>query len=148
MFAWLWVWLNKRGREPSSPAKFSLGLVLLGSGFLVMVAAALAAAGGHRVSPLWLVLTYLLHTFGELSLSPVGLSTVTKLSPHRTVGQMMGVWFMSMSLGNLIAGRVAGQFEAMPLPLLFGAVAGVAIGAGVLLALFVRPLRRMMGGVH
>jgi POT family proton-dependent oligopeptide transporter len=148
VFAWLWVWLNKRGREPSSPAKFSLGLVLLGSGFLVMVAASLAAATGHKVSPLWLVLTYLLHTFGELSLSPVGLSTVTKLAPPRTVGQMMGVWFMSMALGNLIAGRVAGQFESMPLPQLFGAVAGVAIGAGLVLALFVRPLRRMMGGVH
>jgi proton-dependent oligopeptide transporter, POT family len=148
VFAWLWVWLNKRGNEPSSPAKFSLGLVLLGMGFLVMVAASLAAAGGHKVSPMWLVLTYLLHTFGELSLSPVGLSTVTKLSPQRTVGQMMGVWFMSMSLGNLIAGRVAGQFEAMPLPQLFGAVAAVAIGAGLILALFVRPLRRMMGGVH
>ncbi|MFY0583971.1 peptide MFS transporter [Cystobacter fuscus] len=148
VFAWLWVWLNRRGREPSSPAKFSLGLVMLGAGFLVMVGASLAAAGGHRVSPMWLVLTYLLHTFGELSLSPVGLSTVTKLAPPRTVGMMMGVWFMSMSLGNLIAGRVAGQFEAMPLPQLFGAVATVAIAAGVLLALFVRPLRRMMGGVN
>ena len=113
-----------------------------------MVAASLAAASGDKVSPLWLVLTYLLHTFGELSLSPVGLSTVTKLAPPRTAGQMMGVWFMSMSLGNFIAGRVAGQFESMPLPQLFGAVAGVAIGAGLLLALFVRPLRRMMGGVH
>jgi POT family proton-dependent oligopeptide transporter len=148
VFAWLWVWLNKRGLEPSSPAKFSLGLVLLGVGFGVMVAASLAAAGGHKVNPLWLVLTYLLHTLGELSLSPVGLSTVTKLSPPRAVGQMMGVWFMSMSLGNLIAGRVAGQFEAMPLPQLFGAVAAVAIAAGLVLALFVRPLRRMMGGVH
>ncbi|QRN96089.1 peptide MFS transporter [Archangium violaceum] len=148
VFAWLWVWLNKRANEPSSPAKFSLGLVLLGAGFVVMVAASLAVAGGNKVSPMWLVLTYLLHTFGELSLSPVGLSTVTKLSPQRTVGQMMGVWFMSMSLGNLIAGRVAGQFEAMPLPQLFGAVAAVAIGAGLVLAVFVRPLRRMMGGVH
>jgi POT family proton-dependent oligopeptide transporter len=147
-FAWLWVWLNKRGREPSSPAKFSLGLVLLGAGFLVMVAASVAAAGGHEVSPMWLVLTYLLHTFGELSLSPVGLSTVTKLSPHRMVGQMMGVWFMSMALGNLIAGRVAGLFETLPLPQLFGAVAATAIAAGLVLALFVRPIRRLMGGVH
>ncbi|WPB75891.1 peptide MFS transporter [Archangium violaceum] len=148
VFAWLWVWLNKRGLEPSSPAKFSMGLVLLGLGFGVMVAASLAAAGGRQVSPLWLVLTYLLHTLGELSLSPVGLSTVTKLSPQRAVGQMMGVWFMSMSLGNLIAGRVAGQFEAMPLPQLFGAVAAVAVAAGLVLSLFVRPIRGMMGGVH
>jgi proton-dependent oligopeptide transporter, POT family len=147
-FAWLWVWLNKRGLEPASPAKFSMGLVLLGAGFGVMVVASLAAAAGHKVSPLWLVLTYLLHTFGELSLSPVGLSTVTKLAPHRMVGLMMGVWFMSMSLGNLIAGRVAGLFETMPLPRLFGAVAATAIAAGLLLALFVRPIRRLMGGVH
>ncbi len=148
VFAWLWVRLNKQGREPSSPAKFSLGLVLMGLGFGVMVAASLAAASGHTVSPLWLVLTYLLHTLGELSLSPVGLSTVTKLAPRRAVGQMMGVWFMSMSLGNLIAGRLAGQVETLPLPQLFGAVAATAIAAGLILALFVRPIRRMMGGVH
>ncbi|HEX8825160.1 MAG TPA: peptide MFS transporter [Archangium sp.] len=148
VFAWLWVWLNKRGREPSSPAKFSLGLVLLGSGFGVMVVASVAAAAGHKVSPMWLVLTYLLHTFGELSLSPVGLSTVTKLAPQRAVGQMMGVWFMSMSLGNLIAGQLAGRVGSMPLPQLFGAVAVTAIGVGLILALFVRPIRRMMSGVH
>ncbi len=148
VFAWLWLWLNKRGSEPSSPAKFSMGLVLLGAGFLVMVVASALTSEGTRVSPLWLVLTYLLHTFGELSLSPVGLSTVTKLAPQRAVGQIMGVWFMSMSLGNLVAGRVAGQFETMPLPQLFGTVAAIAIGAGLLLALFVRPIRRMMGGVH
>jgi len=148
VFAWLWVRLSRRGQEPSSPAKFALGLVMLGAGFLVMVAASLAAAGGHKVSPGWLVLTYLLHTFGELCLSPVGLSTVTKLAPQRTVGQMMGVWFMSMALGNLIAGRVAGRFESMPLPQLFGQVAGVTILAGVLLFAVVRPLRRMMGGVR
>lgn len=148
VFAWIWVRLAKRNLEPSSPAKFSIGLSLLGLGFVVMIGAALAARGGVRVSPLWLVSTYLLHTLGELSLSPVGLSTVTKLAPHRKVGQMMGVWFMSLSLGNLLAGRVAGQFERMPLPQLFGTVAVVALGAAGVLALFVRPLRRMMGGVH
>jgi POT family proton-dependent oligopeptide transporter len=148
VFAWLWVRLSKRGAEPSSPAKFAIGLTLLGLGFVVMVGAALASAGGTRVSPMWLVLTYLLHTLGELSLSPVGLSTVTKLAPHRQVGQMMGVWFMATSLGNLIAGQVAGQFERMPLPQLFGTMAAVGIGMGVVLALVVKPLRRMMGGVH
>jgi len=96
---------------------------------------------------MWLVLTYLLHTLGELSLSPVGLSTVTKLAPHRMVGQMMGVWFMSMSLGNLIAGRVAGKLGTDATPT-FAAVAAVGIGAGLVLALLVRPIRRMMGGVH
>lgn len=148
VFAWLWVRLARRQHEPSSPAKFAIGLTLLGLGFVVMAGASLAAAGGRQVSPLWLVLTYLLHTLGELSLSPVGLSTVTKLAPRRQVGLMMGVWFMASSLGNLIAGRVAGQFERMPLPQLFGTVAALAVGSGLLLALFVRPLRRLMGGVH
>jgi proton-dependent oligopeptide transporter, POT family len=147
VFAWMWVRLNKRGLEPSSPAKFSLGLALMGAGFLVMVAASVASEGGLKVSPAWLVLTYLLHTLGELSLSPVGLSTVTKLAPHRMVGQMMGVWFMSMSLGNLIAGRLAGRLGTDPTPT-FGAVAAVGIGAGLVLVLLVRPIRRMMGGVH
>jgi POT family proton-dependent oligopeptide transporter len=147
VFAWMWVRLNKRGLEPSSPAKFSLGLALMGAGFLVMVGASVASEGGNKVGPMWLVLTYLLHTLGELSLSPVGLSTVTKLAPQRMVGQMMGVWFMSMSLGNLIAGRLAGRLGTDPTPT-FGAVAAVGIGAGLVLALLVRPIRRMMGGVH
>ncbi len=147
VFAWMWVRLNKRGLEPSSPAKFSLGLVLMGAGFGVMVAASLAATNGNKVSPLWLMFTYLLHTLGELSLSPVGLSTVTKLAPQRVVGQMMGVWFMSMSLGNIIAGQLAGKLGTNPTPI-FGTVAATGIAAGLVLALFVRPLRRMMGGVH
>ncbi|MDQ3555451.1 MAG: peptide MFS transporter [Gemmatimonadota bacterium] len=148
VFAWLWVWLSRRGAEPSSPAKFSLGLIFLGLGFLVMVGASASSARGVQVSPMWLVLTYLLHTIGELCLSPVGLSTVTKLAPRRKVGQMMGVWFMSVSLGNLIAGRVAGRFESLPLTELFGQVALTVAGAGILLALFVRPIRRLASGVH
>ncbi|CAN5482614.1 peptide MFS transporter [soil metagenome] len=148
VFAWLWVWLSRRRMEPSSPAKFSVGLIFLGLGFVVMVVASMRVASGVQVSPSWLVLTYLLHTIGELCLSPVGLSTVTKLAPHRMVGQMMGVWFMSISLGNLIAGQVAGQFETLPLPQLFGAVVATTAGAGIILALFVRPIRRLMGGVH
>jgi POT family proton-dependent oligopeptide transporter len=148
VFAWVWVTLSSRKSEPSSPAKFSFGLIFMGLGFMVMVAASTAAASGVRVSPLWLVLTYLLHTIGELTLSPVGLSTVTKLAPHRLVGQMMGIWFLATSLGNLIAGRVAGFFEALPLPQLFGYVAMAGIGFGIVLALFVRPLKKMSGGVN
>jgi proton-dependent oligopeptide transporter, POT family len=148
VFAWLWVWSSRRGREPSSPVKFALGLVLLSLGFLVMVGASARAAAGELVSPNWLVLTYLLHTAGELCLSPVGLSTVTKLAPRRMVGQMMGVWFMALALGNVLAGRVAGQFEALPLPQLFGAVAATGLVAGVVLLLVLRPMKRMMAGVH
>ncbi len=146
VFAWLWVALGKR--EPSSPAKFVMGLVLLGAGFGVMTWATYLAQSGVKVSPLWLVLTYLLHTCGELSLSPVGLSMVTKLAPPRMVGQMMGIWFMATSLGNLMAGLVAGYYEALPLPTLFGAVAATTIGAGILLIFLVPLLRRLMSGVH
>jgi POT family proton-dependent oligopeptide transporter len=148
VFAWLWVALSRRDKEPSSPAKFSIGLILLGLGFLVMVWATSLAASGEQISPLWLVLTYFLHTTGELALSPVGLSTVTKLAPQRMVGQMMGVWFMSISLGNLIAGRVAGLFGELPLPELFGAVTITTVGAGIVLAIFIRPIRKLMSGVH
>ncbi len=149
VFAWLWVALARRGSEPSAPAKFSLGLILLGLGFGVMVWASLLTDGQtQKVGPQWLILTYLFHTCGELCLSPVGLSTVTKLAPHRKVGQMMGIWFMSISLGNLIAGLVAGRFETFPLPQLFGAVLATTAGAGLILALFIKPIRRLMSGVH
>ena len=149
VFAWLWIALSRRKLEPSSPAKFSLGLVLVGIGFGVLVWAAILTQGQSRqVGLLWLNLTYLLHTVGELCLSPVGLSTVTKLAPHRKVGQMMGIWFMSISLGNLIAGLVAGQFANIPLPQLFGMVMATTIGAGLILALLIKPIRRLMGGVH
>ncbi|HET9229039.1 MAG TPA: peptide MFS transporter [Thermoanaerobaculia bacterium] len=149
VFAWIWVALAKRNLEPSSPAKFAWGLILLGLGFGVMVwASILTAEQTKQVGMGWLCLTYLLHTCGELCLSPVGLSTVTKLAPHRKVGQMMGVWFMSISLGNLIAGLVAGQFEKLPLPQLFGAVFATTAGAGLILALLARPIRKLMSGVH
>lgn len=148
VFAWLWVFLAKRNLEPSSPAKFVFGLVLLGAGFLVMSWGTYVAASGGQISPMWLVTVYFLHTCGELSLSPVGLSMITKLAPQRFVGQMMGVWFMSVSLGNLMAGLVAGYYEAMSLPTLFGAVAATTIGGGLLLALLVPLLRRLMSGVH
>ena len=149
VFAWLWVALSKRSIEPSAPAKFSLGLILLGLGFGVMVWASVLTLGQTKqVGPHWLILTYLFHTCGELCLSPVGLSTVTKLAPHRKVGQMMGIWFMSISLGNLMAGLVAGKFESLPLPQLFGAVLATTAGAGLILALLIKPIRRLMGDVH
>ncbi len=149
VFAWLWVALSKRRLEPSSPAKFSLGLIVLGLGFGVMVWASILTHGQtQQVGMLWLNLTYLLHTVAELCLSPVGLSTVTKLAPQRKVGQMMGVWFMSISLGNVMAGLVAGQFEKLPLPQLFGAVFATTAGAGLILALLIKPIRKLMGGVH
>src|SRR5690606_7175838 len=112
VFAWIWIALGKRNLDPSSPAKFTIGLLLAGIGFLVMMFAAnkvLANGAGFRVSPWWLVGSYFFQTLGERSLSPVGLSSMTKLSPRKFVGQMMGVWFMAAALGNLIAGLVGGN---------------------------------------
>jgi len=147
VFAWLWVRLGRR--EPSSPAKFAYGLLLLGIGFLfVAVAARIYARTGVKVSPWWLILLYLFHALGELSLSPVGLSTVTKLAPARIVGLMMGVWFLALSLGNFLGGHVAGYFEKMPLPQLFGAVFLSTTVSAALLALLTPSIKRLMAGVR
>ena len=128
------------------PAKLGYGLVLLAIGFFVMVVASAKTHGGaDKVSAWWLVTTYFLHTVGELCLSPVGLSSVTKLAPRRLVGQMMGTFFMGNALGNLIAGLTAGEFSTMPLPRLFGTIAWATGGGGLLLLLFSRPIRRLIG---
>jgi len=100
-----------------------------------------------RVGMQWLVVTYFLQTVGELCLSPVGLSSMTKLAPDRLVGQMMGTWFMGAALGNLIAGRVGGKIESLPLPQLFGTVAAIAAGAGLLFWVFSKPIKKMCQGV-
>jgi POT family proton-dependent oligopeptide transporter len=145
VFAWLWVRLGSK--DPSSPAKFSWGLIFVGLGFVVMVIAAMRAASGAQVSSAWLWLTYFLHTVGELCLSPVGLSAFTKLAPARVAGLMMGVWFLSTSIGDYIGGRLASFYESWPLPSLFGAVAAFCIVLGLALALFVKPMKKLMGGV-
>ncbi|SFF56861.1 proton-dependent oligopeptide transporter, POT family [Fontimonas thermophila] len=148
-FAWLWVTLGRRNLDPSAPAKFGLGLVQLGLGFVVLMwAAELAIESGGKVAPTWLLLTYLLHTTGELCLSPVGLSNVTKLSPPRYVGQMMGTWFLGAAVGNLAAGLIgghvgAGSIEAMPGQFLNMALIGGT--AGIVLLLFSGVIKRMMG---
>jgi proton-dependent oligopeptide transporter, POT family len=134
----------------ASPAKFGFGVFFAGLGFLVMVLAAnrvISAGGALRVSLLWLVASYLLQTWGELSLSPVGLSSMTKLAPRRFVGQMMGVWFTAAALGNLIAGIVGGHVDPEKLqemPRLFMRTSiSLFIAAGVIWALVI-PIRRMM----
>jgi POT family proton-dependent oligopeptide transporter len=148
VFAWIWIRLGDR--QPSSPAKFALGLLFVSLGFLIVAIAAYVSqqSGSARVSPGWLLAVFLCHTIGELCLSPVGLSTVTKLAPERLVGSMMGVWFLSLSLGNFIGGRVAGLFEQFPLPQLFGAVFLTTAVSALLLALVVRPIRTLMSGVR
>jgi POT family proton-dependent oligopeptide transporter len=149
--AWLWIALARRNLNPSAPAKFALGVMLMGSGFLVMAAAASIVASGSKVLPYWLIMTYLLHTFGELCLSPVGLSFYTKLTPKRFVGQMMGMWFLSLSLGNLVAGQIAGEFDAnnvAAMPGQYMHIVYFAVGLGALLLILSRPVKRLMGGVQ
>jgi len=146
----LWVGLARRGREPSLPAKFAFGLALLGVGFLVMAWGA-ARAGAGLVWPTWLISTYFIHTLAELCVSPVGLSSVTKLAPPRLTGQMMGVWFLATSLGNLVAGLIAGEVSDESTRLMatrFLQIAALTGGLAVVLALLSRPVRRLMGGVR
>jgi POT family proton-dependent oligopeptide transporter len=145
VFAWIWLRLGRR--EPSSPTKFTLGLLFGGLGFAMMAAGAARASGGVLVSMWWLNLTYLLHTIGELCLSPVGLSAMTKLAPARVAGLIMGVWFVSISIGDYLAGKAASVYESMSLPSLFGTVAAFGIGGAVVLVLLIKPTVRLMSGV-
>jgi proton-dependent oligopeptide transporter, POT family len=149
-FAALWVTLGNRGGDLSSPAKFALGLFLAGVGFVIMIFAAnkVVAGGGQvLVSPWWLVGSYFFQSVGELCLSPVGLSSMTKLSPRKYVGQMMGIWFLASALGNLIGGLVGGHVDPEKLeqmPKLFTTTTISLFVAATVLALLIVPIRRMM----
>jgi len=151
VFAAIWVQLGARNLDPSAPIKFALGLILMGIGFYVMVLASKYVVAGDKVLPTWLILTYLFHTFGELCLSPVGLSSFSKLAPARFVGQALGVWFIATALGNNIAGQFSGNFDwddpaKMPDQFMFIFWWGV-IGGGVLLVL--SPwLKKFLAGVR
>jgi POT family proton-dependent oligopeptide transporter len=142
LFAVLWGRLGRR--NPSSTAKFAVALLLLGLAFVLMIGASRLAATGVRVSPVWLVLVYLLEVWGELCLSPVGLSAMSTLAPARIVGLVMGVWFLALSVGSYLAGMAASVYETMPLPTLFTWVTVTALGAALVLALLIRPIRRML----
>jgi POT family proton-dependent oligopeptide transporter len=149
LFAWLWVALARRGSEPSSPAKFAWGLFWVGTGFLVVAWGAVVAQRSGLASPWFLFFVYLFHTFGELCLSPVGLSTVTKLAPKRLSSLMMGVWFTSMAVGNKAGGFIAGHFDPHgSLPQLFLIVAGFTIIPAGVLVLLLKPIRKLMAGAH
>ena len=150
LFASMWVGLAKRGVDLSSPAKFAMGLFLAGLGFVIMIFAAnevVASGGKTLVSPWWLVGSYFFQSVGELALSPVGLSSMTKLAPRRYVSQMMGIWFLASALGNLIGGRVGGHVDPEKLeqmPQLFTTTTlSLMIAAGVC-ALLIIPIRKMM----
>jgi POT family proton-dependent oligopeptide transporter len=138
------MWVRMGSREPSTTAKFAWGLIFVGLGYAVLI----PVANQTNVSPMWLTLTYLLHTIGELSLSPVGLSAMTKLAPQRIGSLIMGVWFLSISVGEFIGGQVAAVYERFPLPLIFGAVAAFSVVVGLLLFTLARPVSRMTGDVN
>ena len=150
VLAALWVFLANRNIRYPAPAKMATSLLLLGLAYAVMVVAANVALTGTRTTPLYLTLTYLFFTLGELFVSPVGLSAVSKLAPKRYASQLMGIWFIGSSLGNLIAGLFAGGFDeknVAQMPGLFQSVAVFSVGAGLVLLVFSRPLTRWMGGV-
>ena len=141
LFAWIWIRLGSR--QPTSVAKFALAMVCASAGFLLMMEASRRSASGVLVSPLWLAGTYLLHTFGELLLSPVGLSAMTRLAPARVAGLMMGVWFLSLSMGNYLAGRLASFYGHLPPFELFRTLAVITLAAAAALFLLVRPVARL-----
>lgn len=155
VFAWLWVWLDKRNLNPSTPLKMSFGLFFMGLGYAVMMGASLVVIGGDKPLPTWLVATYVLHTFGEICLYPVGLSAVTKLAPKKLSGQLMGVFFIALAYGNLIAGLFAGNFdrhaiEQNPSLLLdlFGFVTKAMLISGAIVLVFSKPIRKLMGDIR
>jgi POT family proton-dependent oligopeptide transporter len=153
VFAWVWTLLANRNSNPNVPIKFGLGLIFMAFGFWVMFEAAkvVVATNGGKVGMMWLFVTYLLHTIGELCLSPVGLSTTTKLAPKRYVGQMMGIWFVAAALGNLIAGLFASDFDGQNLstmPPAFWSVVMFGMGSGVLFLVFSPIIKKWMRGVE
>ena len=162
LFAWGWVALNKRGWEPSTPMKFAISLILLGMGFLLMVFGAQFATSEGQMALIWLVLLYLLHTMGELCISPVGLSMTTKLSVPRVVGLMMGVWFLASAAGNFVSGIIASmtgsetvggevvdKVGSLAKYMDVYQTAGLmCMGVGVAAILVVPLLKRGMHGIH
>ena len=147
-FAWLWIRLGKY--EPTTPTKFAFGLFFVGLSFLFLLipAAAIQGTPALRVSPFWLVGCYFIQELGELCISPVGLSVFTKLSPPKIVGMMLGLWFLADSVGNKVAGYAAGFISSAPLTQLFGVVGAVCVGASLIAFAIVKPVKRLMGGVH
>ena len=162
LFGLLWVWLSKKGWEPSTPMKFALCLFQVGLGFLVMVYGASIAPNPSEVAVIWVILLFLLHTTGELCMSPVGLSMTTKLSVPKVVGMMMGVWFLCSAAGNFVSGLIAKAAGAETVGGVVvdkaAALAGYmevyqtvgyfAIGAGIFAVLVTPVCKKMMHGIH
>lgn len=148
-FAALWVWLGKRNLNPAAPAKFALGLLLMAAGFAVMVAASHYVLQGQTVALGWLAITYMFHTWGELCLSPVGLSSMTKLAPARFVGQVMGVWFLATAIGNNLAGQFSAEIDPnnlQTMPELFSRLFWWGLIGGVVMLAITPFAKRLIKG--
>lgn len=146
-FTFLWIKLSKIGKNPSTPMKMGIGMVLLGIGFLFMLGAvAQLNSGASKASMIWLMLAYLFHTLGELMLSPIGLSMVTKLAPVHMVSMFMGVWFLSTFMAHLIGGVIASEVENFGPGTIFGGVAGFIMILGLVVFFLSKRLLNMMHG--
>ena len=141
----VWSSQAKRAKEPSSIAKMAIGCILLGVSFLVMIPPSHTVAGGAKVNMLWLAACIAILTVGEIYLSPVGLSLVTKVAPVRMVSMLMGMWFLSSFLGNYLCGYIGTFWEKMPKESFFILLSALSIGAGVGMLLVIKPLKRAMG---
>jgi proton-dependent oligopeptide transporter, POT family len=146
--ATLWTWLSARGAEPRTPTKMALGLLLISVGFILMYAAAKQSIAVGKASLWWVVGAYLFHSWGELALSPVGLSMVTKLAPTRFASALMGVWFLSNSAANKIAGMLGGAAEQLGDQTMFGIIVLGTAAAGLVLLTLSGTLTRMMHGAE
>jgi POT family proton-dependent oligopeptide transporter len=148
VFGYLWTFLARRKKNPSIPMKFALGLIGLSTGFFVLAWGSAGATKAGSVAISWLVVTYFLHTVGELCLSPVGLSSITKLAPRNRISQMMGLWFVATALGNLFAGLTAGGLEDKTPAQVFSSVA-IYVGVAAIIAVAGAPfVKRVMGKVE
>lgn len=143
-----YIWLKLGDKQPTSPAKFAFGLFFLAFGIAIMIPASILVAQG-KVSPLFLIFVYLVETMGELCLSPIGLSTVTKLAPTKFQSLTMGAWFVSPSIGNFVAGLLSKDFteDASQLTMLFGKMAVATLIAAIILTVLVPKIKKLMGNV-
>jgi POT family proton-dependent oligopeptide transporter len=151
LFSALWLGLGRRGKDLRTPVKFAAGLALMGAGFLVMYVASRYVIAGQKVSPNWLVLCYLVQMWGDLCIAPVGLSSITKLAPPRFIGQAMGMWFLSLALGNNLAGLLATEYDAQDLaslPALFLKIFAYGFGGAGVMLLLAPLLKRLMAGIR
>ncbi|MFJ3664093.1 oligopeptide:H+ symporter [Streptomyces sp. NPDC090119] len=151
VFAWMWLWLNRRGKEPSTAVKFSVGLILIGASFFLFLAPLSIAEGGHKAAAMWLVAIYFVQTVGELALSPVGLSVTTKMAPKKYASQMMGVWFLAVTAGDSITALLSNpavggvNLDKMGFVALEGFL---AVLAGFAIWMYRKKVKALMGDVN